>query len=296
MSRRGRRSRGHEEDEHPDERWMASYMDMVTVLMCMFIVLFAMSTVDANKFAKLANSLATGFGSVRSQKVDTAEGVVVPPALVDEAGEGFTDLALALQEVEDLTALQDKIASGLSRQHLDGAERFELDERGLTVRLVGSESFFKPDDAALTARTKRVLDVVGPVLQPVGYELKVEGHTAQVRDFDPDPLDWELSSDRAVNVLRYLVEESDVAMGRIPAVGFGESRPLKPPGPDLAANRRVDVVVLSGQPETVRALIPEVAKDPAAALRKVAESVKARQAEPAETGSAEPAQEHSAGH
>ena len=69
MSGRGRgrvRGRGLEEEheEHVDERWMASYMDMVTVLMCMFIVLFAMSTVDQAKFVQLKNSLATGFGAV----------------------------------------------------------------------------------------------------------------------------------------------------------------------------------------------------------------------------------------
>jgi chemotaxis protein MotB len=297
MSRNGRRrSGGHEEEEHPDERWMASYMDMVTVLMCMFIVLFAMSTVDANKFAKLANSLATGFGSVQSQKVDTAEGVVVPPELVSEQGEGFADMEVALREVEDLTALQDKIAAGLREEGLEDAARFELDERGLTIRLVGSESFFKPDDAALTPRTTRVLNIVGPVLKPVEYELKVEGHTAQVREFDPRALDWELSSDRAVNVLRHLVEKSGVAMSRISAVGFGESRPLKTSGSkaDLAANRRVDIVVLSGQPETVRALIPEVVKDPEAALRKI-QQTRAKSAAPAETGNAEPAGEDAGG-
>src|ERR1700710_479595 len=83
-----RRRRRHEpEEEHEnEERWMASYMDMVTVLMCMFIVLFAMSTVDQKKFEQLKDSLATGFGQVKTQKIDTASGVVVPPKQVDETG------------------------------------------------------------------------------------------------------------------------------------------------------------------------------------------------------------------
>ncbi|MDQ6754021.1 MAG: flagellar motor protein MotB, partial [Actinomycetota bacterium] len=59
-----RRNLGKPAESHPDERWMASYMDMVTVLMCMFIVLYAMSTVDKTKFEVLKNSLATGFGVV----------------------------------------------------------------------------------------------------------------------------------------------------------------------------------------------------------------------------------------
>ncbi len=79
---------------HVDERWMASYMDMVTVLMCLFIVLYAMSTVDANKFEKLRNSLATGFGAVASETVDTASGTVVPPEFVDKNLEAFAAVRL----------------------------------------------------------------------------------------------------------------------------------------------------------------------------------------------------------
>ena len=285
-SRRPRRPLGEEEDEHPDERWMASYMDMVTVLMCMFIVLFAMSTVDAAKFQQLANSLATGFGVARTQTVDTAEGVVVPPELIDEEGQGFTagdaeedtegerktDLDLAIEEVSDLRKIQEKITKGLQEEGLEKAVRFQLDERGLTVRLIGSETFFEPDSPILTRQTIKILNVVGPVLKPVGYELKVEGHTAQVRHLDPGALDWELSSERAVNVLRHLVEDSGVVSNRISAVGFGESRPLKTSGSDedLAMNRRVDIVVLSGQPEAIRNLMPEVLKDPAGAAKDAA--------------------------
>ena len=309
-SRRPRRPL-EEEDEHPDERWMASYMDMVTVLMCMFIVLFAMSTVDAAKFQQLANSLATGFGVVRTQTVDTAEGVVVPPELIDEEGQGFTsgdaeedtegeqktDLDLAIREVENLQDIQEKITKGLQEEGLEKAVRFQLDERGLTVRLIGSETFFEPDSPVLTRQTIKILNVVGPVLKPVSYELKVEGHTAQVRHLDPNALDWELSSERSVNVLRHLVEESGVVMNRISAVGFGESRPLTTSGSDedLAMNRRVDIVVLSGQPEAIRNLIPEVVKDPDGAAEKAAEeraeeAKKAAEAEAAEKAEAEAAE------
>ena len=98
MSTKGRRPKKQEEDEHPDERWMASYMDMVTVLMCMFIVLFAMSTVDQKKFDQLKESLATGFGAVESNTVDTAVGIIVPPDKVDSEEVIEPDAALAAKE------------------------------------------------------------------------------------------------------------------------------------------------------------------------------------------------------
>ncbi|WP_312182893.1 flagellar motor protein MotB [Arthrobacter sp.] len=258
-----RRRRREEEDSHPDERWMASYMDMVTVLMCMFIVLFAMSTVDQAKFEQLKASLATGFGTEESNTVDTAKGVVVPPSMVDdeEIVDPDADLAMqAAQEVQDLTTLRDQLQGGLEVKGLQDDVRFEIDERGLTIRLVSSEMFFEPDLADLTSQARDVLNVIGPILEPTSYDVSVEGHTAQVRQFTDSALDWELSSSRSVNVLRYLMEPGGIDFSRIKAVGYGESKPLNAgtTAAERAQNRRVDIVVLSGQSEAVRQLMPAI--------------------------------------
>ncbi|MET1087703.1 MAG: flagellar motor protein MotB [Arthrobacter sp.] len=247
-------------DEHPDERWMASYTDMVTVLMCLFIVLFAMSSVDAQKFEKLKNSLASGFGVVDEGKVDTAEGVVVPPEEADSELEGMTDLELAMAETDELLAIQARISEGLAAQGLLDSVRFAVDERGLSIRLVSADSFFRPDSAELTDQTVRVLDTIRPVVSQTGREVAVEGHTAKVDA--PDPRYWELSSERATNVVRHLIRPGGVAPERIRAVGFGSTRPLTPgnTAEELMLNRRTDVVVLSDESETVRSLIPGVLK------------------------------------
>lgn len=258
MSRRRGRQPFVPPEEHPDERWMASYTDMVTVLMCLFIVLFAMSSVDADKFEKLKNSLASGFGVVDEGKVDTAEGVVVAPDKVDAELEGMTDLELAMAETDELLALQARISEDLSRQGLLDSVRFAIDERGLSIRLVGAESFFRPDSADLTDQTLRVLDTIRPVVSQTIREVAVEGHTAKVDT--PDPRYWELSSERATNVVRNLITPGGIAPERIRAVGFGSARPLTPgrTAEDLMLNRRTDVVVLSDETEKVRALIPGV--------------------------------------
>ena len=267
MSGRGRgRRRGLEEEheEHVDERWMASYMDMVTVLMCMFIVLFAMSTVDQAKFVQLKNSLATGFGAVDVGKVDTAEGIVVPADLVDTPAVnqdvGLTDLDLAIAEVDDLTAVQEAMQAALSAVGLDTLVEYTIDERGLSVGLVGSETFFEPNVATLSSQAVKVLDTIGPVLAGSQREVSVEGHADRHGVTINYPTDWELSSARATQVLRHLVERTGVAQERIGAIGYGSARPVDT-GDDLAAmarNRRVDVVLLSNQPDSVRALIPSV--------------------------------------
>lgn len=248
---------------------MASYMDMVTVLMCLFIVLYAMSTVDANKFEKLRNSLATGFGTESSQTVDTAEGTVVPPALADSDAEAFAAMASgqtpdamarALEEVDRLRELETTMKASLASAGLTENVEFQIDQRGLTVKLIGSQTFFAPDRPELTTRAAQVLQIISPVLGPAAMEIMVEGHAAN--GITVYPSTWELSSARAVNVLRYMVERGGIAPGSIGAVAYGSARQVNDNStPELMErNRRVDIAVISDQPDVVRALIPGALK------------------------------------
>ena len=265
MSARGRKRKGSQDDEpdHPDERWMASYMDMVTVLMCMFIVLFAMSTVDQSKFEKLANSLATGFGAVDVGNIDTAEGVVVPADLVEDQAEGFidetlTDAETAVAEVAKLNAIEESINSNLVAAGMADRVEFFIDERGLTLGLVGTDSFFAPDSTALSAVALSVLDAAAPAMVQSALQVSVEGHADRHGQSATFATDWELSSGRATQVLRRLVEQGGVNPTLIGAVGYGSARPVSEGSSlsEMAQNRRVDIVLLSALPDSVRALIP----------------------------------------
>ncbi|MCV9996263.1 flagellar motor protein MotB [Paeniglutamicibacter sp. ZC-3] len=266
--RGGRKGRKPAESGHdgPDERWMASYMDMVTVLMCLFIVLFAMSTVDQDKYTKLKNSLATGFGTEQSVTADTAEGVVVPPELVGTEGllassqiDGQTKealLALAQDEQSELIELKERIQKRLKDSGHAGAADFSIDNRGLTVRLVSAETFFVPNSAELTDNAREIIDAIAPVLAPTKRYFEVEGFADERRPVKPYPTNWELSASRATGVLRSLVEDGGVKASRISSVGYGDARPV-PGNKDLSLNRRVDIVVLSNQPESVRRLLKQ---------------------------------------
>ena len=286
---RGRgRGRGLEEEhvEHVDERWMASYMDMVTVLMCMFIVLFAMSSVDELKFVQLKNSLATGFGSVNVGKVDTATGVVVSaananandPAAQDLGTTGatststatatatpaptpaLTDLQIATQEISDLTVVQAALQAAVTAQGIDSIVQFTIDARGLTIGLVGTDAFFAPNLATLSPKATAVIDALSPILAADTREVRVEGHADRHGVTLNYATDWELSSARATSVLRRLVEVGGVAGERISAIGYGSTRSVTTADSldAMAQNRRVDVVLLSSEPDAVRALIPSI--------------------------------------
>lgn len=272
-ARTKRRDFGGDEEEHPDERWMASYMDMVTVLMSMFIVLFAMSSVDADKFAQLSNSLATGFGSVNVGSIDTATGVVVPAEHANAEEEAFAGSAptpspataeeLAVAEVDDLSQLEAQINANLTAIGKENLVQFAMDERGLTVGLVGTETFFAPDQADLSPAAIEILDAMALALVGTDREISIEGHAdvhGQTVNFATD---WELSAGRATRVLRRLVEQGGVDQARVAAIGYGAARPASTGSAlaDMAMNRRVDVVLLSHLPDTVRSLIPGIVSD-----------------------------------
>lgn len=263
MSVRARRRVPQEEHSGPDERWMASYLDMVTVLMCMFIVLFAMSTVDQEKFEQLSASLATGFGQDPSKLADTAEGVVVPPELVDEEGEDFADVDAAAAQVEfdELSALRERLRQALAQRGLEPDVTFTIDERGLTIGLVSAETFFTTNSTELSPAAVQVLDALGSVLVSASNEISVEGHADVRGSVAPFPTNWELSAGRSTQVLRHLVEASGLPPAHLKSVGFGDTRPVAAGASSeaLAQNRRVDIVVLSDAEEEVRALIPAAA-------------------------------------
>lgn len=261
MSAHPRRRNSLEDDEsHPDERWMASYMDMVTVLMALFIVLFAMSSVDKDKFEQLKNSLADGFGSAEVVVVDATNPVMLPPDPVEEKVQEMTDLDLATIEVDELIALREKISADLAQKGLSHMVHFTLDERGLTIGLIGSETYFEPDRADLSEKAGQVLDSVSVVLAATAREVSVEGHADRHGQTINFPTDWELSAGRASRVVRHLIASGGVPPERIAAVGYGAARPASTGSnpEDMAMNRRVDIVVLSDQPDRVRALIPSI--------------------------------------
>jgi len=94
--------------------------------------------------------------------------------------------------------------AGLKAAGLSENVEFQIDQRGLTVKLIGSQTFFAPDRPELTARAAHVLKIISPILGPAALEIMVEGHAANgVTSY---PSTWELSSARAVNVLRYMVD------------------------------------------------------------------------------------------
>lgn len=273
MSARSRR-REEEPEESNTERWTVSYMDMVTVMMCLFIVLFAISQVDSQKFAQLRQSLAAGFGDAAPAVtvVEGSSGVLDggdarPEDVMLTGAEDLTTITgqeqveeAARTEAGALLEVQEQIRTDLAAQGLESEVRFSITERGLVIGLVTENTFFSPASAVLSPTTRDVVDTVAGTLGALPNDILLEGHASVLQGTAPYETNWEVSADRATKVLRRMVEHGDVAPTRVRAVGYGDAYPAVTEGEDaLDLNRRVDVVVLSEQPEQVRELLPELA-------------------------------------
>ena len=287
MSRR-RKHEEHEEHEN-HERWLVSYADMMTLLMVLFVVMFAMSTVEQKKFNALKSGLAAGFGqstsildgssSILDQPGTSSMAPINPKAVQDNPSvqqaadeavaqarmqENERAYAAAEAEADRLEALERAVNRALNDKGLADDVRTELDGRGLTLSLVSRHIVFESDLATLSPRGTRILETLAPVLQELENDLLIEGHTNQAPG-RPEfyASDWDLSSARAITVLRWLNEREGIPEQRLAAVGYGRVKPLVDPSRpgSQEVNKRVDIVVLSTLPEENEQLLDQVAYD-----------------------------------
>ncbi len=289
----GRRARKHEEhEEHENhERWLVSGFDMMTLLFVLFVVLYAMSSIDLAKFNAFAAGAREGAGAPITILNDGAaidaptdnDSPLKPVQVAAEAAIDGTAQTAAEQAAAEAaakaeaqrtaaeaggacdprTAVPRALEAALAAAGQPGAARFEIDERGLVVHVVSDPVLFAPESAALLRQGAVVLDALAPTLADLPNELRVEGHanSIPVTRGGPWPSNWELSAVRATTVLRHLSERDGIPEQRLSAAGYGSTRPLVPDSDPayVTQNRRVDVIVLSTASAEANQLLPGLA-------------------------------------
>ena len=257
------RRKGHgghaEEHEESHERWLITYADMITLLMVLFIVLFAMGQVDAGKYAKLQSGLGTAFGGEPRPVLNGGEGVfegatpavVAVPAAAERALREKEQREQAVKaDYDTLEAAKGEIAKDLAAHGVGDKVRFRHEARGLVVSVVTDSVLFDPGSATLRPEGRVVLDGLAGALVRLPNSVAVEGHTDDRPISSPVyPSNWELSTGRAGSVLRYLVDAHGLPTARASSTGYADQRPVADNSTeaDRAANRRVEVVLLSQQ-------------------------------------------------
>jgi chemotaxis protein MotB len=213
-------------------RWMLTYLDMVTLLLIVFIILYSAAAQDTQKLKDVASSLRAAFGGVLQQGPTflSGQGEVIIPNL-------YIKLSTAVENFQGGTG------------EGEGAVRVVQEERGIVVRMMTDNVMFEKGAVEISEQTRQVLDAIAPVLKETRRPVLVEGHTCNLPVTGGRYRDnWELSTARAAAVVRYLVETDKVPPHLMSAAGYGEYRPLLPNTSEAMRqrNRRIDIVILNG--------------------------------------------------
>jgi chemotaxis protein MotB len=270
MSARRRHRRGHDDHvEHEnEERWLVSFADMMTLLFCLFMVLFAISSVNTSKLEVLQRALQEAFsGRILSGGESTMETgseqtpekrtqtepplpAITPLAAI---GDIRPQTKAAEREQEDFKALKRRIDALVEQEGLVGRVQTMIRRRGLVVELLTDDVFFDSGQAILKTPALRLLDRLGDVLREERtHPIVVEGHTdAQPINTTRYPSNWELSGARASAVVRAFASDG-VAPGRLSGALHGAEDPVATNATDAgrSRNRRVDVILTRLHQET----------------------------------------------
>jgi chemotaxis protein MotB len=220
------------DDKENLERWLLTYADLITLLLAFFIVMYSMSQIDAKKFGKVSQALS---GALRG-----GPSVLRYPEQTTKTGSGLLELG-------NLRMIQQKIEDKFKNLPEKASVQTEITERGLVIHIMESV-LFREGSAQLEPRALEILDRVSDVIRDRPNHIRIEGHTDDRPINTPVyPSNWELSSARATEVVRYYIDQHAIAPDRISALGYGEYRPIRPNNSieNRAANRRVDIVVLT---------------------------------------------------
>ncbi|HUV30173.1 MAG TPA: flagellar motor protein MotB [Acidobacteriota bacterium] len=214
------------------DRWLLTYADLITLLLAFFIVMYSMSQVDAKRFGKVAEAL---------------HGVLKGGDFVIKRDGASRKTGHGLLELGNLQMIQRQVEERFKGVGKQDVIETEITERGLVVHIVES-ALFNEGVADLEPRAVDVLDIIGNQVRGLPNHIRIEGHTDD-RPISTTvyPSNWELSSARATEVVRYLLDGQSISPDRISALGYGEYRPVRRNNSieNRAANRRVDIVILT---------------------------------------------------
>lgn len=225
--------------------WLNTYADMVTLLLCFFVLLFAFSTLDVRKFDALAASLQSAFSIQPGGQTPNVSPNVYAGALLE--GQGDTRHQTDSTATEKSHQVLAMIQQTIKEMALETEIETWVDERGVVIS-ISEQLLFDEGSAKIHPEARRILLKIGEVLERLPNELAIEGHTDPERPINSIYGDnWGLSSARAAGVTSYLNEAIGITANRLRAIGLSATSPKVPNDSpaNMRLNRRVDIVILS---------------------------------------------------
>ena len=245
------------EDDHAEApveegapAWMATFGDLMSLLLCFFVLLLSFASMDAQKFRAMAGSMHDAFG-VPEQFDGPYQALSTTP--IELSSKPASDRLAILDDpvpssaeapASDHEAMQERVEQMIRDDQLGEIMEAVPDERGVRIRVKG-RLLFDPGSGTLRPQAFPFLDEVAELAEDSPYVLAVEGHTDDVPiETAAFPSNWHLSSARAIAALRYLVDVGGLDPSKVSAAAYAGTRPIGPNASEeqRAANRRVEFV------------------------------------------------------
>ncbi len=241
-----------EEDEEEEDEgggvppWVMTFADLVTLLMVFFILLFAMGSIEDEKWRLIKESLKTALGTDFIPEAGTRQGLDVIDMNINEESINAVDEvgAMVAKEIEEIAS---EVEEFVYKNKLSGQVQVSSDELGAVIT-IADVVLFPPGQAKMSPAGKKVIKQVFELLNQFNYQVKIEGHTddSPIRT-ERFPSNWELSASRAAEVARMFVQ-TGFAAENLSIEGLAEFRPKVPNSSpeNRAVNRRIEIVYQRG--------------------------------------------------
>jgi chemotaxis protein MotB len=239
MKRKNRKYNSKNSEGSSSPGWEVIYTGFILIFLCFFIMLSAFSTIEQAKVMQFVRSFANAV-SILPWGAKFESGLSVLPESPDMV-ENKADLAKVFEELESLSA----------RLDFEGEVNLAFTKEGLVMRL-SEKALFDSGVAAVSPEAYPLLGKIGAIIAKTAYFIRIEGHTDNLPiHTQVFPSNWELSTARAVNVLRYFIETHKIDPQRLAAVGFAEYQPLTSNNmqPNQSKNRRVEIIFIKQDPQ-----------------------------------------------
>ncbi len=248
-------------EEHISEAWLIPYADLLTLLLALFIVLFASSQVDAEKFSAMKEAFGgifagtdgvIGEGGIGIDGTDIGTGqtgqqteYTAPPTepttTPSSSGNGSGDGIPLSQRLEELQAKFDQY---ISQHALTGKLQTEISNETVMI-IISDVVLFDSGSASIKPGFEETIYAIGNILaENPDLEVQIQGHTDNVPiNTSTFATNWDLSSARALNFMKILLKDGRLDPAHYSAIGLGEYRPIASNDTDQgkALNRRVEV-------------------------------------------------------
>jgi chemotaxis protein MotB len=252
------------EDHSSHERWLVSYADFITLLFAFFVVLYASSQVDKRKVGKLALSIQVAFQELgvfetSNTKIPLSDSEAVPFSQVQvvENAERTTNFERFVQPMKGtpspkaspapLKEIQSQLEKVLAPEISKHVVEVKTRRDGLVVSL-REVGFYESGFSGLRPSARDAIDRLAAILKPRAEALRIEGHTDNIPIHNAHfASNWELSTARASDLIKELIDRYHFEPQRLSAAGYAEFHPVAPNTTEenRARNRRVDIVILN---------------------------------------------------